>query len=209
VISEVHNMDCLAFMRSLPDNAFALAIADPPYGLPASSSRTWSDKSALKDRAFSRGKIGETWDKAPPPEFFAELRRVSENQIIWGGNYFDLPPTRCVVCWDKCQPWENFSQWEMAWTSFDKPAPLFRFDNRTPWKIHPTQKPVELYSWLLGKFWTGGGRVRPDDGQSVKPHRRIPRRGGFRRVRTRPGILRKGQRPLRCGDAPTPSPALA
>jgi site-specific DNA-methyltransferase (adenine-specific) len=143
-------------MRGLPDNAFALAIADPPYGMPPSASRTWSDKSALKDRAFSRGKIGETWDKAPPPEFFAELRRVSENQIIWGGNYFDLPPTRCVVCWDKCQPWENFSQWEMAWTSFDKPAPLFRFDNRTPGKIHPTQKPVELYSWLLGKFWTGG-----------------------------------------------------
>lgn len=154
--SEVHNMDCLAFMRGLPDKAFALAIADPPYGLPASSSRTWSDKSALKDRAFSRGKIGETWDKAPPPEFFAELRRVSENQIIWGGNYFDLPPTRCVVCWDKCQPWENFSQWEMAWTSFDKPAPLFRFDNRTPGKIHPTQKPVALYSWLLRMFWTGG-----------------------------------------------------
>lgn len=154
--SEAHNCDCLAFMRLLPDNAFALAIADPPYGLPASSSRTWSDNSALKDRAFSRGKIGETWDKAPSREFFAELTRVSENQIIWGGNYFDLPPTRCVVCWDKCQPWENFSQWEMAWTSFEKPAPLFRFDNRTTGKIHPTQKPVALYSWLLRRFWTGG-----------------------------------------------------
>jgi site-specific DNA-methyltransferase (adenine-specific) len=159
--SDVFNTDCLAFMRGLPDKAFALAIADPPYGIGTGNGNagksTYSGAGKLRGRILNQQAAKfEKWDNPPPPEFFAELRRVSVNQIIWGGNYFDLPPTRCVVCWDKCQPWENFSQWEMAWTSFDKPAPLFRFDNRTPGKIHPTQKPVELYSWLLGKFWTGG-----------------------------------------------------
>ena len=84
---------------------------------------------------------------------------MSKNQIIWGGNYFDLPPTRCFVCWDKVQPWENFSQVEFAWTSFDYPAKLFRFDNRTGDKIHPTQKPVELYAYLLKTFAKKGDRI--------------------------------------------------
>lgn len=93
------------------------------------------------------------WDDTPPnDEFFEELFRISKNQIIWGGNYFALPRCRCFVCWDKCQPWENFSQVEYAWTSFDKPAKLFRYDNRTSGKIHPTEKPVKLYEWLLLTF---------------------------------------------------------
>ena len=79
--------------------------------------------------------------------------------LYGGGNYFDLPPTRCFICWDKMQPWENFSQVEYAWTSFDSPAQLFRFDNRTGDKIHPTQKPVALYAWLLNKFAKPGDRI--------------------------------------------------
>ena len=157
--SEVFNTDCLEYMRTLPDKAFALAIADPPYGLDPSASETWSDKSALKNRAWSKGKIGESWDKAPEQDFFDELRRVCENVIIWGGNYFDLPPSRCIICWDKVQPWENFSQIELAWTSFEKPAKLFRFDNRTTDKIHPTQKPVELYAFCLRVFAKPGDRI--------------------------------------------------
>ena len=157
--SEVYNIDCLEYMRTLPDNAFQLAIADPPYGLDPSASKTWSDKSALKNRAWSKGKIGESWDKAPDQSFFEELFRISENQIIWGGNYFDLPPTRGIVCWDKEQPLENFSQIEYAWTSFDTPAQLFRYDNRTGDKIHPTQKPVALYAWLLKKYAKPGDRI--------------------------------------------------
>ena len=152
----VHLGDCMEAMRDMPDDAYDLAIVDPPYGLPSDSS---NGRGKLKDRAFNTGGIDKKWDKKPSPQYFTELIRISKNQIIWGGNYFDLPPTRCVVCWDKMQPWENFSQWEMAWTSFNKPAPIFRFDNRTGNKIHPTQKPVKLYEWLLKKYAKEGDTI--------------------------------------------------
>lgn len=153
--SDVFNCDCMEYMRTLPDKAFALAIADPPYGMDASSSQ---GAGKLKSRVLNQGNI-KRWDKAPTAEFFSELRRVCENVIIWGGNYFYLPPTRCVIAWDKCQPWPNFSQIELAWTSFDYPAKLYRFDNRTNDKIHPTQKPVDLYAWCLNTFAKPGDRI--------------------------------------------------
>lgn len=181
--SDVFNMDCMDYMRSLPDRAFSLAVVDPPYGLGCATwgmGRTADSRSAArqvymekvrKNRYHGAGKLAgramnatagkfENWDKMPPPEYFSELFRVSENQIIWGGNYFDLPPCRCVICWDKCQPWENFSQIELAWTSFDMPAKLFRFDNRRGGrKIHATQKPVELYTWLYRTFAHEGDTI--------------------------------------------------
>ena len=154
--SDVFNIDCLEYMRTLPDKAFQLAIADPPYGLPKDSTH---GRGKLKNRIINTGRIQE-WDKAPSQDFFDELFRVCENVIIWGGNYFNLPPCRCFICWDKVQPWENFSQVEYAWTSFDHPAKLFRFDNRTGDKIHPTQKPVELYGYTLSQFAkVGGGNI--------------------------------------------------
>lgn len=76
-----------------------------------------------------------------------------------GGNYFSLPPTRCVLVWDKIQPWENFSQVEIAWTSYDKPAGIFHMCNTMGGKIHPTQKPVALYTWILNKFAKDGYRI--------------------------------------------------
>ena len=155
--SDVYNIDCMELMRQLPDNAFQLAIADPPYGIRDAGGQT-GGSGKLKGRVFNNGYI-DRWDKAPSREFFDELRRVCENVIIWGGNYFDLPPTRCFICWDKVQPWENFSQVEYAWTSFESPAQLFRFDNRTGDKIHPTQKPVELYAYLLRKYAKEGDRI--------------------------------------------------
>lgn len=154
-ISEVHNTDCMELMRSLPDKAFTLAIADPPYGIRDAGGQTVGC-GKLKGRVFNNGYI-DRWDKAPSQEFFDELRRVSAHQIIWGGNYFPLPPTRCFICWDKVQPWENFSQVELAWTDMESPAQLFRYDNRTGDKIHPTQKPVALYAWLLQKYAKSGG----------------------------------------------------
>ena len=153
--SEVYNIDCLEYMRTLPDKAFQLAIADPPYGLPKDSTH---GRGKLKYRIIKTGNIAR-WDKAPEQEFFDELFRVCENVIIWGGNYFNLPPTRCIICWDKVQPWENFSQVEIAWTSFDYPAKLYKFDNRTNDKIHPTQKPVDLYAWCLRTFAKVGDRI--------------------------------------------------
>ena len=155
--SDVFNIDCMEYMRTLPDNYFQLAIADPPYGIRDAGGQT-GGSGKLKGRVFNNGYI-DRWDKAPSKDFFNELQRVSENVIIWGGNYFDLPPTRCFICWDKVQPWENFSQVEYAWTSFESPAQLFRFDNRTGDKIHPTQKPVELYAYLLKKYANEGDRI--------------------------------------------------
>ena len=155
--TEVHHIDCMELMRSLPDNYFQLAVADPPYGIRDAGGQT-GGSGKLKGRVFNNGYI-DRWDKAPSKEFFDELMRVSESQIIWGGNYFALPPSRCFVCWDKVQPWENFSQVEFAWTSFDSPAQLFRYDNRTGDKIHPTQKPVALYGWLLQKYGKSGGVI--------------------------------------------------
>ena len=125
-ISKIFNQDCMEYMKSIPDNFFELAIVDPPYGLDKKSTH---GRGKLKDRCLNRGNIQE-WDIRPEQSYFDELFRVSKNQIIWGGNYFNLPPTRCFVCWDKKQVWENFSQCELAWTSFNKPAKHVSISNR-------------------------------------------------------------------------------
>lgn len=177
--------DCMEFMRGQPDGAFDLAIVDPPYGINAprggelgiidprgkrsAKGRLSAGAGKLKNRVLQT--MVKDWDdSAPSPEYFDELRRVSKNQIIFGGNYFPLPPTRCVVCWDKEQPWENFSQWEMAWTSFDSPASLFRLTNAGPsyadQKIHPTQKPVALYKWLMTRYAKPGMKILDTHGGS-------------------------------------------
>mgnify|MGYP001501835817 CR=1 FL=1 len=184
----LHNDDCMNIMAGLPANAFDLAICDPPYGInapnmqmgtnlnrkgkgqyPGESTATKLKKGRLnggggklKDRALNT--MSCDWDyEKPTADYFKELFRVSKNQIIWGGNYFDLPPTRCIICWDKLQPWDNFSQWEMAWTSFDKPAKMYKKSNtggsNSEIKIHPTQKPVALYGWLLNNFANPGDKI--------------------------------------------------
>lgn len=97
----------------------------------------------------------------PDLNYFKELFRVSKNQIICGGNYFKLPPTRCFVAWDKEQSFPNFSQVEFIWTSFDSPSKLFRRNNsyKAPGKIHPTQKPKELYTFLLKMYAKNGYKI--------------------------------------------------
>ena len=158
-ISEVYNMDCMEYMKSVPDKFFELAVVDPPYGLDKKSTH---GRGKLKDRCLNRGNI-QKWDIRPSQEHFDELFRVSRNQIIWGGNYFPLPPTRGILCWDKIQPWENFSQIELAWTSFDCPSAIIHLSNtggaNKEAKIHPTQKPVALYHWILKKFANPGDKV--------------------------------------------------
>jgi site-specific DNA-methyltransferase (adenine-specific) len=151
---ELLNIDCLHFLKQCEDKQFDLAIVDPPYEIADNPSRHGgSGAGKLKNRMLNKSaKKFKEWDKKPTDEYWTELMRVSKNQIVWGGNYFDLPPTRGIICWDKVQPWENFSQIEYAWTSFSKPAKLYRFDNRTGGKIHPTQKPEELYKWLLDTY---------------------------------------------------------
>jgi len=167
---ELLNIDCMEYMAGLPDKAFDLAIVDPPYGINAANMQMGNNAPSRNGKAsvavtLKKKMSNSDWDKTiPTAEYFNELRRVSINQIIWGGNYFDLPPTRCVVCWDKCQPWENFSQWEMAWTSFDYPAALIKHSNTggnpdKMDKIHPTQKPERIYRFLLKRYAKEGHRI--------------------------------------------------
>lgn len=103
------------------------------------------------------------WDVAPPPEYFKELARVSKNQIIWGGNYFSLPPTRCFLVWRKLTISENFSMAmaEYAWTSFNDNAKVFEAapQGTTEKRFHPTQKPVALYAWILKNYAKPGDKI--------------------------------------------------
>ena len=150
----ITNEDNMKLMSRYEDNYFDLAIVDPPYGL---GERIYSGgtKKCKFQTLFNENK----WDDSTPDkDYFIELFRVSKHQIIWGGNYFDLPPTRTVVCWDKKKGDNNFSMWEMAWTSFDKPAKIYR-QSSSGNRIHPTQKPVRLYEWLLKKYAQEGDKI--------------------------------------------------
>ena len=183
-LQEFHNCDCLLMMKEYPDKFFDLAVVDPPYGInvtkmsmgtnktrkdngyPGESTaqrirkgRLNSGAGKLKTRALNT--LDCDWDfEKPSKEYFDELFRVSKNQIIFGGNYFELPPTRCWYIWDKIQPWENFSQAELAWTSFDYPIKIFRYSNtggrNLEKKINATQKPIEVYVDILKRFANKG-----------------------------------------------------
>lgn len=214
-----YNMDCMDYMRTLPDKAFDLAVVDPPYGGGGSQfvqvererelhggaadfeHRKRSRFGGRLDRYFDQGvsdgrEMGEEvqtgggfspdqiapdchnargrfskysdtdirhWDFAPPPEYFTELARVSKNQIIWGGNYFDLPPTRCFLVWKKLTISENFTMAmaEYAWTSFNDNAKVFECAPQDPTgkRFHPTQKPVALYRWIFQRYAKPGDKI--------------------------------------------------
>ena len=150
--------DNMALMARYPDNHFDLAIVDPPYGMPKDSTH---GRGKLKNRMLNNGSV-ENWDIKPNPEYFVELERVSKNQIIWGGNYFDLKGSRGFVIWDKEQPFENFSAAEYAWMSFQTVSKIFRLPatrTKDEVKIHPTQKPILLYKWLLDKYAKQGDKI--------------------------------------------------
>ena len=156
------NLGCsLEAMKTMNDNTYDLAVVDPPYGMiglgaiKGGNDRKTKGRGELKGRAFHYGSY-EHWDIAPNQEYFDQLLRVSKHQIIWGGQYFTdkLPASREWITWDKCQPWQNFSQVELAWTSFKGTTKLYKYDNRYSGKIHPTQKPVALYHWLFAKYTT-------------------------------------------------------
>lgn len=145
--------DCMEYMRGLDDKAFDLAIVDPPYGIDINSS----------GRLGHYGGKGKVWDSfIPDASYFSELRRATKNQIVWGGNYFDLSPTRCFLIWDKQQPeGVSFASCELAWTSFDASAKTYyqRPQNADAYRIHPTQKPVALYEWLLTNYAKPGQTI--------------------------------------------------
>jgi len=151
------NEDNMLMMARYPDDYFDLAITDPPYGL----GKKLVDGGAGRNGKFDKNRDSVKWDKLPNKEYFEELFRVSKNQIIWGGNYFILPPTRCNLIWDKIQEFSG-ADFELAWTSFDKASKAFRMSRVEAYskgKIHPTQKPVKLYEWLLMNYAKEGDKI--------------------------------------------------
>jgi len=157
-----YNIDCIEFMKNKPDNYYDLAIVDPPYGIGVNP-----NMGLKKGQRKRHSEI--TWDnEIPTPEYFAELFRVAKNQIIWGGNYFPLPPTKHFIFWDKMNPEGlSFSDGEMAWTSFNKAIRKWSRRNSGGDKIHPTQKPKDLYRWLLKNYAKQGDKILDTHGGSM------------------------------------------
>jgi site-specific DNA-methyltransferase (adenine-specific) len=147
----ISNEDNMELMKRYPDNYFDLAIVDPPYGIGL-------------DKGCNTGKVGKygskhkpkEWDNCTPNrEYFDELFRVSKNQIIWGGNYFTdyLSVSKSWIIWDKVQPASNFASCELAWTSTNTRMSIFKYGfNLDRNKIHPTQKPISLYEWMIKHY---------------------------------------------------------
>ena len=167
----VYHSDCFPAMRKMKDNEFDLAIVDPPYGIGASvqgegqfnySTKKWRN-------AHCENLSKKEWDfEIPPIEYFSELKRVSKNQIIWGGNYFieNLTNTPSFIIWDKIIPPDfNKAEAELAWTSFNRSVKIFKFlwhgfqRGEQVKRIHPTQKPIKLYKWLLKNYAKEGDTI--------------------------------------------------
>lgn len=179
LIGQIHCADCMDILRQLPDKCIDLILTDPPYGggggiagktenaagleggLISTISRTggtWSKK-------YKTGGIFSTeithWDVAPGEDVFREIFRVSKNQIIWGGNYFNLPPTRCFNVWKKLSISENFTMAmaEYAWCSFNANAKLWEFAPQDKTRFHPTQKPVALIARQIEEYSKEGDLI--------------------------------------------------
>lgn len=151
--------DCMPGMHNTPDKFYDLAIVDPPY-------RDAKDNAPTKDMREKSGNMFN-WNNKPKEYYFQELMRVSKNQIIWGGNNFidHLYSTNCFIFWYKQNPMDNYSDGELAWTSFNSVAkcvniPYFGTLNADKYgKIHPTQKPEKLYRWLLKNYAKPGDKI--------------------------------------------------
>ena len=172
---KIYNKDCMPALAKMKDNEFDLAICDPPYGIGFDGNTTVKGKSG-KANTFSniQHHVKKNWDtKTPDKIFFTQLQRVSKNQIIWGGNYFTdkIPVSRGWIYWDKKitnRNNMNFSDGELAWTSFGGILRRFEYDwigfgylnNKVKEKkSHPTQKPVQLYKWLLQNYAKEGDKI--------------------------------------------------
>ena len=154
-LNKIYNMDCMEGMKEIPDKYFELAIVDPPYGQFNDDKRGHQGGGHAKKYGYGK------WDIAPTNNYFDELFRISKNQIIWGGNYFNLPPTRCFLIWRKLTISENFTMamCEYAWSSFLGNAKWIEIAPQDRSRFHPTQKPVALYKWLLTNYAKPGDKI--------------------------------------------------
>jgi len=158
-VIELLNMDCMDYLRDCPDKAFDLAIVDPPYGI----GRSGKPKSTSAHGGH-KGFADKGWDKNPPcSQYFSELRRISVEQIIWGANYFPqhLEPSSGWILWDKGQRIDQ-ADGELAYSSIKKPLRIFtlnRVQLLIDGTIHPTQKPIKLYEWLLKNYAKPNQRI--------------------------------------------------
>jgi len=152
----LYNCDCMEYMKNIPDYYYDLAIVDPPYGLHIDGQKQQICKNPKHNRKYHANK---GWDRLPPPEnYFTQLERVSKNQIIWGANYF-VPnlhkATKGWIVWFKGQQGLTMSDCELAYSSFDVPTRVVTINRAELIKqhtIHPTEKPVKLYEWLLKNY---------------------------------------------------------
>ena len=151
---ELFNEDCMAVMARYPDNYFELACVDPPYGIDVTKMNMGSRKTVRPDKSKS-------WDSAVPDEkYFNELFRVSKNQVIWGGNYFNLQPSQYFCIWDKGETMygRDFAECEYAWVRSGGTRIFKRGPNQLD-RIHPTQKPAKLYEWILTNYAKEGDKI--------------------------------------------------
>jgi site-specific DNA-methyltransferase (adenine-specific) len=148
-------MDCMELLRQTPDKYYSLCVVDPPYGIGEDGGKART-RGSKKTNGEKKG-----WDnERPNTKYFAELMRVSKNQIIWGGNYFAdlLPASRCWLYWQKNMG-GDFADGELAWTSFDKVLKQYTKRSETFDRIHPTQKPIELYDWIFYNYAKEGDLI--------------------------------------------------
>ena len=168
---ELLNCDCMAYMATVPDKYFDLAIVDPPYGLGDRLVKGGAKGGMGTMRNLADDKV-TTWDdKIPPPEYFTELQRVSKNQIIWGANHFIERINKnssCWLVWDKNKVGGYFADAELAWTSFDTAVRTFKWTwhgfiqqnmGNKQERIHPTEKPIQLYQWILQNYAKEGDLI--------------------------------------------------
>ena len=157
--SEAYLMDCMEYMKTIPDGWFDLGVVDPPYGININVSMG----RRKGDRKSNYHKFAGDDKSIPNAQYFIELFRISRNQIVWGGNYMTnhLPPSPCWILWDKgFSPDVTFAQLEMAWTSFTSSTKKYDFNAAANTnRIHPTEKPVKLYSWIYSRYLPDGGKV--------------------------------------------------
>ena len=168
---DIRNCDCMELMAGFPDNHFDLAIVDPPYGINAANVFGGEERKSGQGAANKTKFVKKDWDlRIPDAEYFKELMRVSNNQIIWGANYMNhfLPPSMGWIVWDKDNGTTKFSDAELAFSSFDRALRIWRhtwngmlqqdMKNKES-RIHPTQKPVRLYDWLLRNYAEKGQKI--------------------------------------------------